>query len=90
MNTGGQKPRAGGGGLHRLAEPAPVEVGVDGAGSPEQVAGRKVIAIRESWLVEDRWWTSEPIRRHYWEVVDERGAVCVVFRQPGNRWLVHR
>jgi len=90
MKSARRKSRGAVGGLRRLAEPEPVEVRVDGVGSPGQVAGREVIAIRESWLVEDRWWTSDPIRRHYWEVVDERGAVCVVFREPGNRWLAHR
>ena len=36
-------------------------------------------SLRESWLVEDRWWTAEPLRRRYWELVGERGRNVVVF-----------
>ena len=43
------------------------------------VNGRAVDSVRESWLVEDRWWTDEPLRRRYWEVVDARGRNLVVF-----------
>jgi hypothetical protein len=43
------------------------------------VDGRAVESVRESWLVEDRWWTDEPLRRRYWEVVDARGRNLVVF-----------
>jgi hypothetical protein len=28
-----------------------------------------VEAIREDWLVEDRWWPDRPLRRHYYELV---------------------
>jgi hypothetical protein len=44
-----------------------------------QVNGEAVESLRESWLVEDRWWTSEPLRRRYWELVGERGRNVVVF-----------
>ena len=36
--------------------------------------------MRESWLVEDRWWTDDPLRRRYWEVVTADGRDLVVFR----------
>jgi hypothetical protein len=36
--------------------------------------------VRESWLVEDRWWTPVPVRRRYWEVVTTCGRDLVVFR----------
>ena len=36
--------------------------------------------MRESWLVEDRWWTDRPLRRRYWEVVTVDGRDLVVFR----------
>ena len=39
-----------------------------------------VDAVRESWLVEDRWWTERPLRRRYWEVVTTGGRNVVVFR----------
>jgi len=48
------------------------------------VDGRAVEGIRESWLVEDRWWTDRPLRRRYWEVVTEDGRDLVVFRELGH------
>ena len=75
--------------LRRLAEPRGVRVATAGAGRPTRVAGRTVIAIRESWLVEDRWWAETAVRRHYWEVIDSRGAVTVIFREPGGSWRAH-
>jgi CO dehydrogenase/acetyl-CoA synthase delta subunit len=48
-------------------------------GRPLIVAGQDVDAVRESWLVEDRWWTGRPLRRRYWEVVTARGRNLVVF-----------
>jgi hypothetical protein len=48
-------------------------------GVPRATDGRAIEAVRESWLVEDRWWTDRPLRRRYWEVVDARGRNLVVF-----------
>ena len=50
-------------------------------GVPDAVGdrGRRVEAIREEWLVEDRWWTREPLRRHYFELVLEGGSCLTVF-----------
>ena len=50
-------------------------------GRPLAVDGRAVEAVRESWLVEDRWWTDRPLRRRYWEVVTTGGRDVVVFRE---------
>jgi hypothetical protein len=36
-------------------------------------------SVRESWLVEDRWWTEHPLRRRYWELVSVRGRNLIVF-----------
>jgi hypothetical protein len=47
------------------------------------VDGRQVAQVRESWLVEDRWWTEQPLRRRYWEVVTGCGRNVVVFRDLG-------
>ena len=53
--------------------------------------GREVVAVRESWLVEDRWWTGAPLRRRYWEVVTLAGDNLVVFRDlVGGDWFSHR
>src|SRR4051812_8561895 len=44
-------------GPRRLATPRAVEVSITDGGRPESVGGRAVEAVRESWLVEDRWWS---------------------------------
>ncbi|HTA97564.1 MAG TPA: hypothetical protein VK730_07965 [Solirubrobacteraceae bacterium] len=46
---------------------------------PWEVNGERIDAVRESWLVEDRWWTEHPLRRRYWELVSARGRNLVVF-----------
>ena len=64
-----------------LYAPRPAHVRLDPrSGRPGSVGGRRVEAIREEWLVEDRWWTGEPLRRHYLELVLEGGRCVVVFR----------
>jgi hypothetical protein len=68
------------GGLTRLATPRAARVTADRAGRPLTVVGRPVEAVRESWLIEDRWWTEKPLRRRYWEVVTADGRDLVVFR----------
>jgi hypothetical protein len=61
-----------------MPTPACVRAGVEGI--PQAMDGRAIESVRESWLVEDRWWTDRPLRRRYWEVVDVRGRNLVVFR----------
>jgi hypothetical protein len=75
----------------RIAEPKPVPVHARDDGCPLVVDGRRVDAVRESWLVEDRWWTDAPLRRRYWEVVTEDGRDVVVFRDlEEGRWFGQR
>lgn len=58
------------------------------AGEPCEVDGEPVEAVRESWLVEDRWWTERPLRRRYWELVGSRGRNLVVFHDlRGGGWF---
>ena len=60
-------------------------------GRPLEVDGRQVDAVRESWLIEDRWWTEKPLRRHYWEVVTVSGRDEVVFCDlRSGRWWRQR
>jgi hypothetical protein len=60
-------------------------------GRPVAVDGREVDAVRESWLVEDRWWTARPVRRRYWELVTTCGRDVVVFRElQEGRWYRQR
>jgi hypothetical protein len=78
-------------GPRRLSEPRPVAVRAGDAGRPETVAGRPIEAIRESWLVEDRWWTEAPLRRRYWEVVTADGRDLVLFRDLADEgWYEQR
>jgi hypothetical protein len=64
-------------------------------GVPLSVAGTIVEAIREEWLVEDRWWTPKALQRRYFEIVLEGGRNLVVFREPAEppeagRWFEQR
>jgi hypothetical protein len=67
-------------GPRALNLPRPVQVVCSQEGSPLEVDGERVEAVRESWLVEDRWWTDRPLRRRYWELVSVRGRNLMVFR----------
>ena len=74
-------------GPRRLQLPVLARVRAGGDGRPLAVDGHAVDAVRESWLVEDRWWTEQPLRRRYWEVVTVDGRDLVVFRELGEgRW----
>jgi hypothetical protein len=78
-------------GPRRLAKPKPVRVRADEVGRPKFIGPREVDAVRESWLVEDRWWTDTPLRRRYWEVVTADGRDLVVFRDlQEGRWYAQR
>ena len=68
-------------GPRRLNEPIGVQVRSGPGGRPLAIDGRAVDAIRESWLVEDRWWTDAPLRRRYWEIVTADGRNLVIFRE---------
>jgi len=60
-------------------------------GAPLVVEGRHVDCVRESWLIEDRWWTDKPLRRRYWEVVTTCGRDVVVFHDlEDGRWYAQR
>jgi hypothetical protein len=89
---GASRPGGGPGRNHRLAQPRSASVEADPAdGCPRTVDGRVVDAVRESWLVEDRWWNGRPVRRRYWEVVTACGRNLVAFhdlREGG--WFVQR
>jgi len=71
-----------------LNQPRPAQVRWS-AGRPAVIDGEAVESLRESWLVEDRWWTAEPLRRRYWELVGERGRNVVVFHDLcSGSWFV--
>jgi hypothetical protein len=47
-----------------------------------EVRGRRrvVVAVRDEWLVQDRWWTGQPVERHFFELLVEPGRVMTVYR----------
>ncbi|HEU5106385.1 MAG TPA: hypothetical protein VFU11_11155 [Solirubrobacterales bacterium] len=78
-------------GLRRLYAPQRVAVRTDPRGAPTTVEGETVEAVREEWLVEDRWWTPEPLRRHYFELALGDGRALTVFRSArAQRWYRQR
>jgi hypothetical protein len=58
---------------------------------PALLAGTRVDAVREEWVVEDGWWTRRPLRRRYFELVLADGRNVVVFHDlMRGRWYVQR
>jgi hypothetical protein len=72
--------------------PRPARVRADGTGVPVAVGSVVVEAVREEWLVEDRWWTPRPLSRRYFELALADGRCVVVFREPAEdgRWFSQR
>jgi hypothetical protein len=78
-------------GSRRLNLPRVARVRVGPEGTPVVVNGRRIDAQRESWLVEDRWWTERPLRRRYWELVSDTGRDIVVFHDLlDGHWYTQR
>jgi hypothetical protein len=77
--------------VRRLGLPRPVAVSTDAAGLPVAVGGRPVEQLRDEWRVEEGWWTRQPVRRVYFELVLDGGRNTVVFcdRRRG-RWYAQR
>ena len=74
-------------GLRRLAEPRAATVRAGAGGRPTALARAPVETVIEEWVVEDRWWTGEPLRRRYFELVLVDGRDVVVFRDlVSGRW----
>ena len=78
-------------GPRQINRPRRAQVSAKADGAPLVVDGHAIEAVRESWLIEDRWWTDEPLRRRYWEVVSKGGANLVVFHDlRSGRWFTQR
>ena len=74
-----------------LMQPRPVEVRTTDDGRPVTVASRPVAQERERWIVEDRWWTPRPVRRHYFELVLQGGANKTLFQDlRSKQWFEQR
>ena len=71
----------------RLNEPRPARV-VATEGIPAAVNGVRVVSVREEWRIADRWWTEEPVRRRYFDLVLETGENVAVFHDDeGGEWF---
>ena len=78
-------------GARRLGSPKRVTVRLAAAGPPVVVEGEGVEAVREEWVVEDRWWTGRALRRRYFELVLADGRDVVVFHDlAGGNWFEQR
>jgi hypothetical protein len=74
----------------RLNEPRAALV-VAEQGVPVEVDRVPVALVREEWRVVDRWWTEEPVRRRYFDLVLESGRNVVVFHdEAGEGWYGQR
>jgi hypothetical protein len=68
--------------------PRAARVVMGDGGAPREIDGRPVEQVRESWLVEDRWWTGRSLRRRYWEVVSAEGRNLVAFHDlDSGHWF---
>jgi hypothetical protein len=77
--------------VNRLGVPEPAAVAADERGVPVTVGPTPVDSVREEWVVEDRWWTGQPVRRRYFELVLVNGRNVVVFRDlVGGGWFMQR
>lgn len=79
--------------LRGLAGPEPARVVATPGGAPHAVitGGRRrlVVAVRDSWRVQDRWWTDNPVDRSYFDVVLEPGRPALLYRESSGEWFIH-
>ena len=75
----------------RFNAPRAARVEANANGTPLDVNHRAVALVREEWRVDDRWWTEEPVARHYFELVLESGENTVVFHDgTSGGWYIQR
>ena len=73
--------------------PHPARVDLDARGRPLALHGdggarRQVVAIRETWRIDDEWWR-RPISRLYFAVVLEDGRPVTLYRDlRRDRWFL--
>jgi hypothetical protein len=78
-------------GPRRLYAPEQVAVKTDRGRTPLAVGGVAVEALREEWVVDDRWWIPEKLQRHYFELALANGRSTVVFLCAlSGRWYRQR
>ncbi len=80
--------------LQQLTIPHPTRVICAPNGVPHAVdiAGRRrtVVAVRDQWIAQDRWWTDDPIERHFYELIVDPGRVVFVFCElRSSEWFLY-
>jgi hypothetical protein len=84
-------PHATGRAAGRLNAPRPALVETGPGATPRIVNREQVTLVREEWRVVDRWWTDEPVDRHYYDVVLEGGRnVCVYRDAEAQCWFTQQ
>ena len=74
----------------RLNEPRTARVDAP-EGVPLAVEDVCVASVREEWRVADRWWTEEPVRRRYFDLVLETGENLAVFYDDARgQWFTQK
>ena len=74
----------------RLNEPRPARVEAP-EGVPLVLGRVGVASVREEWRVADRWWTEEPVRRRYFDLVLETGEnVAVFYDEEREQWFTQK
>lgn len=74
-----------------MSVPRPARVCTAEGGVPSALGRTAVDCVREDWVVEDRWWTGNPLRRRYFELVLEDGRNVVVFHDlVRGSWYLQR
>jgi hypothetical protein len=77
--------------VRRVGLPREVAVDAGADGIPVAVGRRRVLHLRDEWRVEEGWWTREPVRRLYYDLVLDDGRNAVVYRdRRRGRWYAQR
>jgi hypothetical protein len=83
------------GALRRLNTPKEIRVRNGDNGAPAAVryqhAWLQVLEVLDHYRTDDRWWTSDPISRAYYELLLEDGRSITVFQDElEKRWWEQR
>jgi len=86
---------AGAGTLRRLNAPRRVELRAGADGVPNALrrgeAWLTVVEVLDRYRTDDRWWTSQPVARTYYELLLEDGRMAAVFRDEiKDSWWAQR
>ena len=81
--------------LRPVNQPRPTRVTLDARGKPITVRvgnrGVRVLHLRNEWRIDDRWWTDQPVHRHYYELELADGQVVTLFEDELTKeWYEQR